>query len=44
MDVTPFRLTYEHDMVLPVKIYLQSIMIQRQSEISFEHLLEYDVG
>ncbi|XP_045792014.1 uncharacterized protein LOC123886769 [Trifolium pratense] len=34
---TPFRLTYGHDAVLPVEIYLQSIRIQRQMEIPIDH-------
>ncbi|CAJ2652869.1 unnamed protein product [Trifolium pratense] len=34
---TPFRLTYGHDAVLPVEIYLQSIRIQRQMEIPTDH-------
>ncbi|CAJ2663632.1 unnamed protein product [Trifolium pratense] len=34
---TPFRLTYGHDAVLPVEIYLQSIRIQRQMEIATDH-------
>ncbi|XP_045810459.1 uncharacterized protein LOC123904898 [Trifolium pratense] len=34
---TPFRLTYGHDVVLPVEIYLQSIRIQRQIEIPTDH-------
>ncbi|XP_045831048.1 uncharacterized protein LOC123922369 [Trifolium pratense] len=34
---TPFRLTYGHDAVLPVEIYLQSIRIQRQMEIPTYH-------
>ncbi|XP_058757861.1 uncharacterized protein LOC131631097 [Vicia villosa] len=33
---TPFRLTYGHDAVLPVKIYVQSVRIQRQHEIPSE--------
>ncbi|XP_045797600.1 uncharacterized protein LOC123891746 [Trifolium pratense] len=33
----PFRLTYGHDVVLPVEIYLQSIRIQRQMEIPIDH-------
>ncbi|XP_045810928.1 uncharacterized protein LOC123905369 [Trifolium pratense] len=34
---TPFRLTYGHDVVLPVEIYLQSIRIQRPMEIPTDH-------
>ncbi|XP_045797646.1 uncharacterized protein LOC123891803 [Trifolium pratense] len=34
---TPFRLTYGHDAVLQVEIYLQSIRIQRQMEIPTDH-------
>ncbi|CAJ2657607.1 unnamed protein product [Trifolium pratense] len=34
---TPFRLTYGHDAVLPVEIYVQSIRIQRQMEIPTDH-------
>ena len=30
---TPFRLTFGHDVVLPVEICLQSIRVQRQNEI-----------
>ncbi|XP_058733528.1 uncharacterized protein LOC131605155 [Vicia villosa] len=30
---TPFRLTYGHDVVLPLKVYVQSVRIQRQREI-----------
>ncbi|XP_050893371.1 uncharacterized protein LOC127099893 [Lathyrus oleraceus] len=33
---TPFRLTFDHDAVLPVKIYLQSTRIQRNREIPSE--------
>ncbi|XP_058733336.1 uncharacterized protein LOC131604940 [Vicia villosa] len=33
---TPFRLTYGHDVVLPVEVYVQSVRIQRQHEIPFE--------
>ncbi|XP_058726449.1 uncharacterized protein LOC131597799 [Vicia villosa] len=33
---TPFRLTYGHDVVLPVEIYVQSVRIQRQHEIPIE--------
>ncbi|PNY14157.1 retrotransposon protein putative unclassified [Trifolium pratense] len=34
---TPFRLTYGHDAVLPVEIYLQSIRIQRQVDLPVDH-------
>lgn len=30
---TPFRLTYGHEDVFPVEIYLQSVWVQRQHEI-----------
>jgi hypothetical protein len=33
---TPFRMTFGHDAVLPVKIYLQSTRIQRHHEIPSE--------
>lgn len=33
---TPFRLTFGHDAVLPVEIYLQSTRIQRHHEIPSE--------
>lgn len=36
-NVTHFRLTYGHDVVLPIKIYLQSTRIQRQNKIPSEH-------
>ena len=36
-NTTPFRLTYGHDAVLPVEIFLQSVRIQRQSEIPVNH-------
>src|ERR1044072_4545328 len=36
-NTTPFRLTYGHDAVLPVKIFLQSARIQRQNEIPVNH-------
>ncbi|XP_050919713.1 uncharacterized protein LOC127137287 [Lathyrus oleraceus] len=32
-NTTPFQLTFGHDAVLPVEIYLQSVRIQRQGEI-----------
>ncbi|XP_050915881.1 uncharacterized protein LOC127130975 [Lathyrus oleraceus] len=32
-NTTPFQLTFGHDVVLPVEIYLQSVRIQRQGEI-----------
>ncbi|XP_050896875.1 uncharacterized protein LOC127103676 [Lathyrus oleraceus] len=32
-NATPFQLTFGHDAVLPVEIYLQSVRIQRQGEI-----------
>ncbi|XP_050878221.1 uncharacterized protein LOC127082042 [Lathyrus oleraceus] len=35
-NTTPFRLTYGHDAVLPVEIYLQSTRVQRQNEIPYE--------
>lgn len=35
-NITPFRLTYGHDAVLPIKIYLRSTRIQKQKEISFK--------
>ncbi|XP_050874953.1 uncharacterized protein LOC127078550 [Lathyrus oleraceus] len=35
-NVTPFRLTYGHDVVFPVEIYLQSTRIQRHHEIPSE--------
>jgi len=34
---TPFRLTFGHDVVLPVEILLQSTRIQRQFEIPTNH-------
>ncbi|KAK2444268.1 protein NYNRIN [Trifolium repens] len=34
---TPFRLTYGHDVVLPVELMVQSIRVQRQMEIPREH-------
>ncbi|XP_050918574.1 uncharacterized protein LOC127136006 [Lathyrus oleraceus] len=33
---TPFRLTFDHDVVLPLEVYLQSTRIQRQHEIPSE--------
>ncbi|XP_058775230.1 uncharacterized protein LOC131649486 [Vicia villosa] len=33
---TPFRLTYGHDAVLPVEVYIQSVRIQRHHEIPSE--------
>ncbi|XP_050889599.1 uncharacterized protein LOC127094873 [Lathyrus oleraceus] len=35
-NTTPFRLSYGHDVVLAVEIYLQSTIVQRQSEIPYE--------
>ena len=35
-NTTPFRLTFGHDAVLPVEIYLQSTRIQRHHEIPAE--------
>ncbi|XP_058726084.1 uncharacterized protein LOC131597401 [Vicia villosa] len=35
-STTPFRLTYGHDVVLPVEIYVQSVRIQKQHEIPSE--------
>ncbi|XP_050888197.1 uncharacterized protein LOC127093327 [Lathyrus oleraceus] len=35
-NTTPFQLTFGHDAVLPVEIYLQSVRIQRQGEIPFD--------
>ncbi|XP_050919355.1 uncharacterized protein LOC127136887 [Lathyrus oleraceus] len=32
-NTTPFQLTFGHDAVLPVEVYLQSVRIQRQGEI-----------
>src|SRR3954462_3961107 len=32
---TPFQLTFEHDAVLLVEIYLQSVRIQKQGEIPY---------
>lgn len=39
---TPFRLTFGHDVVLTVEIYLQSTRIQRHHEIP-SVILEHDV-
>ncbi|KAK2395721.1 hypothetical protein QL285_057430 [Trifolium repens] len=36
-NTTPFRLTYGHDAVLPVKIHLQTARVQRQMEIPLDH-------
>ena len=36
-NTTPFRLTFVHDVVLPVKICLESTRIQRQCEIPTNH-------
>jgi len=36
-NTTPFRLTFGHDVVLPVEILLQSTRIQRQFEIPTNH-------
>lgn len=36
INATPFRLTYGHDAVLPVEIYLSSTRIQRHHEIPSE--------
>ncbi|WJX68619.1 hypothetical protein P8452_52970 [Trifolium repens] len=36
-NTTPFRLTYGHDVVLPVEIHLQSAMVQRQMEIPLDY-------
>ncbi|XP_058726338.1 uncharacterized protein LOC131597672 [Vicia villosa] len=33
MNTTPFQLTFGHDAVLPIEIYLQSVRIQRQGVI-----------
>ncbi|XP_058767284.1 uncharacterized protein LOC131640951 [Vicia villosa] len=32
-NITPFQLTFGHDAVLPVEIYLQLVIIQKQEEI-----------
>ncbi|XP_050895193.1 uncharacterized protein LOC127101794 [Lathyrus oleraceus] len=32
----PFRLTFGHDAILPVEIYLQSVRVQRQNELQSE--------
>ncbi|XP_050908447.1 uncharacterized protein LOC127122083 [Lathyrus oleraceus] len=32
-NTTPFQLTFAHDAVLPVEVYLQSVRIQREGEI-----------
>ncbi|XP_050889370.1 uncharacterized protein LOC127094596 [Lathyrus oleraceus] len=32
-NTTPFQLTFGHDAVLPIEVYLQSVRIQRQGEI-----------
>ena len=37
INTTPFRLTFGHDEVLLVEIYLQSTIIQRQCEIPTNH-------
>ncbi|XP_050909272.1 uncharacterized protein LOC127123052 [Lathyrus oleraceus] len=37
MCTTAFQLTYGHEVVLPVEIYLQSVRIQRQYEIPSDH-------
>ncbi|XP_039686950.1 uncharacterized protein [Medicago truncatula] len=37
INTTPFRLTFGHDTVLPVEILLQSVRIQRQCKIPFNH-------
>lgn len=37
MNTTPFRLTYGHEVVLLVEIYLQFTRIQRQGEIPSDH-------
>ena len=34
---TPFQLTFGHDTILPAKICLQSVRIQRQNEIPSDH-------
>ncbi|XP_045802291.1 uncharacterized protein LOC123895859 [Trifolium pratense] len=34
---TPFRLTYGHDVVLPVEVMMQSIRVQRQLELPTDH-------
>ena len=36
-NITPFRLTFGHDAVLPVEVCLQSTRIQRQCEIPTNH-------
>jgi hypothetical protein len=36
-NTTPFRLTFGHNVILPVEIYLQSTRIQRQFEIPANH-------
>lgn len=36
-NTTPFRLTYGHEVTLPVEIYLQSTRIQSQREIPYDH-------
>ncbi|XP_039683800.1 uncharacterized protein [Medicago truncatula] len=36
-NTTPFRLTFGHDVVLPVEILLQSVRVQRQCEIPVNH-------
>ncbi|XP_058725976.1 uncharacterized protein LOC131597287 [Vicia villosa] len=35
-NTTPFQITFGHDAVLPVEIYLQSVRIQRQREIPYD--------
>lgn len=32
----PFRLTYGHEVILPIEIYLQSVWVQRQHEIPLD--------
>lgn len=36
-NATPFRPVYDHDVVLPLEIHLQSVRIQRQIEIPTEY-------
>lgn len=37
INTTPFRQTYGNDVVLPIKIYLQLIRIERQNDIPSEN-------
>lgn len=41
---TPFKLVYGHDPVLPVEINVQSLRIQKQDDLPYEHYVELMFG